>query len=257
MGDGSNPNFCNNVSLPELRAAIIDDESPAREVLRELLEVHPNVRVIGEADSVANATILCRDLKPNLLFLDVQMDDGEGFDLLPKIDSLPAIIFVTAFDRFAMRAFEVNAVDYLLKPVDSQRLAHTLQRIVRQPQSAAAQVFGEDDRIHLRGDGKQRFTFLAEIAGIEALENYSIVRFVDGDSLTMRRSMTEWEEILPKKMFCRPHRSFIINVDAVRTISRIGKDEVHVKIQGFSKPVQLGRRAAAKFQGSLRQPNLL
>lgn len=245
------------MSAPELRAIIVDDEAPAREVLRELLEVHPNVRIVGEADSVANATILCRDLKPNLLFLDVQMEDGEGFDLLPKIDSLPAIIFVTAYDRFAIRAFEVNAVDYLLKPVDPQRLAHTLQRIIRQPQSAAAQIFAENDRIHLRGDGKQRFTFLAEISGIEALENYSIVRFVDGDSITMRRCMAEWEETLPKKMFCRPHRSFIINVDAVQTISRIGKDEVHVKVRGFSTPIQLGRRAAAKFQGSLRQPNLL
>lgn len=245
------------MNAPELRAAIIDDEEPAREVLRELLEAHSNVRVIGEADSVANAVILCRDLKPNLLFLDVQMEDGEGFDLLPKIDSLPAIIFVTAFDRFAMRAFEVNAIDYLLKPVDPYRLAHTLQRIIREPHSAAAPVFAEDDRIHLRGDRKQRFAFLAEISGIEALENYSIVRFIDGDSITMRRSMTEWEEILPPKMFCRPHRSFIINVDAVQSILRIGKDEVHVKIKGFSAPVQLGRRAAAKFQRALRRPNLL
>ena len=245
------------MNVPELRAVIIDDETPARQGLRNLLEAHPNVRVIGEADSVANATILCRDLKPNLLFLDVQLEDGEGFDLLPKIDSLPAIIFVTAFDRFAKRAFEVNAVDYLLKPVDPHRLAHTLQRIIREPQSAAAQIYAEDDRINLRGDGKQRFSFLAEISGIEALENYSIVRFVDGDSITMRRSMTEWEETLPKKMFCRPHRSFIINVDAVQSISRIGKDEVHVKVRGFTKPVQLGRRAAAKFQSALRQPNLL
>lgn len=102
------------MNVPELRAAIIDDETPAREILRELLEAHPNVRVIGEADSVANATILCKDLKPNLLFLDVQMEDGEGFDLLPKIDSLPAIIFVTAFDRFAMRAFEVNEAEITL-----------------------------------------------------------------------------------------------------------------------------------------------
>nr|HRJ73984.1 response regulator [Terrimicrobiaceae bacterium] len=83
------------MSTPELRAAIIDDEAPAREVLRDLLTAHPNVRVIGEADSVANAVTLCRDLNPNLLFLDVQMEDGEGFDVLPQISSLPAIIFVT------------------------------------------------------------------------------------------------------------------------------------------------------------------
>ncbi len=239
------------------RAAIIDDEAPAREVLRDLLAAHPNVRVIGEADSVANAVTLCRDLNPDLLFLDVQLEDGEGFDLLPKINSLPAIIFVTAYERFAMRAFEVNAVNYLLKPVDPQTLSHSLQRIVRQPQSAATQLLGEDDRIDLRGDKKRRFCYLAEISGVEGLENYSIVRFIDGDSLTMRQSMTEWEAILPKKMFCHPHRSFIINVDAIQSISRIGKDEMHVKVSGFSETIRLGRRAAAKFKSALRQPNLL
>lgn len=245
------------MKAPDFRAVIVDDEAPAREVLRDLLVAHPNVRVIGEADSVSNAAIICRDLNPNLLFLDVQMDDGEGFDLLPKIDSLPAIIFVTAHDRFAMRAFEVNAVNYLLKPIDPRQLAHTLQRIVRQPQSAAAQLLDENDRIQLCGDKKQRFTFLAEIGGIEALQNYSIVRFIDGDSLTMRRPMAEWEKILPAKMFNRPHRSFIVNVDAVQSISRFGKDEMHVKVKGFDKPIELGRRAAAKFKEALRQPNLL
>jgi len=245
------------MSTPELRAAIIDDEAPAREVLRDLLTAHPNVRVIGEADSVANAVTLCRDLNPNLLFLDVQMEDGEGFDVLPQISSLPAIIFVTAFDRFAMRAFAVNAVNYLLKPVDPTELSHSLQRIMRQPQSAATQLLGEDDRIDLRGDKKRRFCYLAEISGIEGCGNYSIVRFIDGDSLTMQQNMAAWEAILPQKMFCHPHRSFIINVDAIQSISRIGKDEMYVKVSGFSETIRLGRRAAAKFKSALRQPNLL
>ncbi len=245
------------MSALAFRAAIIDDEAPAREVLRELLAAHSNVRVIGEADSVKNAVTLCRDLNPDLLFLDVQLRDGEGFDVLPQINSLPAIIFVTAFDRFAMRAFAVNAVNYLLKPVDPTELSHSLQRIVRQPQSAATQLLGEDDRIDLQGDKKRRFAYLAEIGGVEGLENYSIVRFIDGDSLTMRQSMTEWEAILPKKMFCHPHRSFIINVDAIQSISRIGKDEMHVKVSGFSETIRLGRRAAAKLKSALRQPNLL
>ncbi len=245
------------MSVLQFRAVIIDDEAPAREVLRDLLAAHPNVRVIGEADSVANAVTLCRDLNPDLLFLDVQMEDGEGFDVLPQINSLPAIIFVTAFDRFAMRAFAVNAVNYLLKPVDPMELSHSLQRIVRQPQSAATQLLGEDDRIDLQGDKKRRFAYLAEISGIDGWGNYSIVRFIDGDHLMMRRSMTEWEAILPKKMFCRPHRSVFINVDAIESISIIGKDKMQVTIKGFPKTVQLGRRAAANFKSALRQPNLL
>jgi two-component system LytT family response regulator len=185
------------------------------------------------------------------------MDYVVGFYVIPKIDSLPAVIFVTAFDRFAMRAFEVNAVNYLLKPVDPYQLSHTLERIVREPQSAATGLLSEGDKIHLRGDKKQRFTYLAEIGGIEALQNYSIVRFIDGDSLTMRRPMAEWEKILPKKMFNRPHRSFIVNADAVQSISRFGKDEMHIKVKGFDRPIELGRRAAIKFKEALRQPNLL
>lgn len=245
------------MSALKFRAAIIDDEAPAREMLRELLEAHPNVKVIGEADSVANAVTLCRDLHPDLLFLDVQLGDGEGFDILPKINSVPAIIFVTAFDRFSIRAFKVNAVDYLVKPVDPTELSHSLQRIVRQPQSAAMQLLGEDDRILLRGDKKQRFCYLAEISGISGLGNYCIVRFIDGDELTMTQNMREWENILPKKMFCHPHRSVYINVDAIQSIAIIGKDKMHVKIKGFPEDVKLGRRTAGELKRALRQPNLL
>ena len=102
-----------------LRALIVDDEAPARELLRALLAVHTNVEVVGEACSVSTAATLCGDLQPNLIFLDVQMPGGDGFSLLGKLDPLPAIIFVTGYDKFAVRAFEVNAVDYLLKPVSS------------------------------------------------------------------------------------------------------------------------------------------
>lgn len=118
---------------PELRTVIVDDEAPAREVLCDLLSAHSNVKVIGEADSVANAISIYQELRPNLVFLDAQLGDGEGFDLLPKLAPVPAIIFVTAYDQFAFRAFEANALDYLLKPPHPTRLANALERIVYQP----------------------------------------------------------------------------------------------------------------------------
>lgn len=245
------------MNLPELRAIIVDDEAPAREVLQELLEPHSHVKIIGEANSVATAALLCRDLRPNLIFLDVQMDDGDGFSLLPKLNPLPAIIFVSAYDQFAIRAFEVNAVDYLLKPVIPERLAHALQRIAREPTCVFTERLTEDDKVFLRSDNNLRVAFVTEISGIEAQENYSLVHLADGDSMLIRRSMTEWEKGLPRKLFLRPHRSLIVNVHAVKKISMHGINEIAVEIAGFRAPIRLGRRSAAKLRRALRQPNLL
>ena len=116
-----------------LRALIIDDEAPARDLLWALLADHPNVKVVGEANCATAAASLYADLRPEVVFLDVHMPNGDGFSLLPKLQPMPAVIFVTAYDRFAVRAFEVNAVDYLLKPIRSDRLADALQRIFHRP----------------------------------------------------------------------------------------------------------------------------
>ncbi|MDD5198372.1 MAG: LytTR family DNA-binding domain-containing protein [Terrimicrobiaceae bacterium] len=244
------------MNLPELRAVIVDDEPPAREVLQELLREHSHVKVIGEANSVAAATELCLDLQPNLIFLDVQMRDGDGFDLLPKLDPIPAIIFVTAYDEFAVRAFQVNAVDYLVKPVSPERLAHALQRIVRQPPTVCASL-SEDDKIFLRTDTQMRVAFVMEISAIEAQENYSRVCFVDGSSMLIRRSMSEWERILPKPHFLRTHRSFIVNIQAVKKVVMNGRDELDVEIAGCATPIRLGRRSSTRLRQALRRPNAL
>jgi two-component system LytT family response regulator len=241
----------------ELRAIIVDDEAPSRELLQELLAAHPNVQVIGEANSVATAAALCADLRPNLIFLDVQMPDGDGFSLLPKLDPLPAVIFVTAFDEFAVRAFEVNAVDYLSKPVRPDRLAHALQRIIREPRPTHSAVLLEDDRIFLHSDARLRVVYVTEISGIEAQENYSLVHLMDGTSTLIRRSMSEWEKLLPKQCFLRTHRSLIVNLQAVKKVVMEARDEIGVELPGFSVPIRLGRRAALRLRRALRQPNLL
>ncbi len=245
------------MKLPDLRAIIVDDEPPCRELLQELLAEHPNVRVVGEANSVATATTLCADLRPNLIFLDVQMADGEGFDLLPHLDPIPAVIFVTAYDQYAFRAFEVNAVDYLAKPVRPDRLANALQRIIHQPHATHTIPLSEDDRIFLRSDSQLRVAFVTEITGIEAVENYSRVHLIDGTAKLIRRGMAEWEKILPGHMFLRTHRSLIVNLQAIKKVIMEARDEVTVEITGFSESVRLGRRAAARLRRGLRQPNLL
>lgn len=241
----------------ELRAIIVDDEAPSRELLQELLGPHPNVQVIGEANSVATAAALCTDLRPNLIFLDVQMPDGDGFSLLSKLDPLPAIIFVTAFDAYAVRAFEINAVDYLLKPVRPDRLADALQRIIRQPQPTHSEKLLEDDRIFLRSDSNLRVVFVTDISGVEAQENYSRVHLVDGTATLIRRGMSEWEKVLPPQHFLRTHRSLIVNLQAIKKVVMEARDEISVLLAGFPEPVRLGRRAAMRLRRAMRQPNLL
>lgn len=244
------------MKLPELRAIIVDDEAPARERLQELLAAHSHITVIGEANSVANATALCSDLRPNLLFLDVQLEDEISFALLPKLDPVPAIIFVTAYAEFAIRAFEVNAIDYLLKPINPERLADSLQRIIHQPQPVFTEKLKENDQIYLNST-RHRMVYVTEISGIEAEDNYSLVRLTNGNSCMIRRSMTEWEKALPKGIFLRPHRSLILNIQAVEKILMTRRSEIEFEVAGFPKPILLGRRAAARLKRALRRPNLL
>lgn len=244
------------MKLPELRAIIVDDEAPARERLQELLTVHSHVTVVGEANSVANAATLCADLQPNLLFLDVQLEDEISFALLPKLAPVPAIIFVTAYVEFAIRAFEVNAIDYLLKPISPERLADSLQRIIHQPQPVFTEKLKENDQIYLNST-RHRMVYVTEISGIEAEDNYSLVRLTNGNSCMIRRSMTEWEKALPKGIFLRPHRSLILNIQAVEKILMTRRSEIEFEVAGFPKPILLGRRAAARVKRALRRPNLL
>lgn len=240
-----------------LRAVIVDDEEPARDLLRELLSHFPHVKVVGEANSVANAVGLCLDLRPNLLFLDVDLGDGEGFDILPKLDPIPAIIFVTAYNEHAVRAFEVNAVDYLLKPIRFNRLTHALERIVHEPQQVNAKRSKDSDRIFLRSDSQMRVAYVTEISGVEAQENYSMVHLVDGDTVMMRRGISEWEKLLPPPAFLRTHRSLIVNLQHVDKIVAEDRDEISVHVTGFSYPIRLGRRPAIRLRRAVRQPNLL
>lgn len=244
------------MKLPELRAIIVDDEAPARERLQELLAVHSHVTVIGEANSIANATKLCADLRPNLLFLDVQLEDESSFALLPKLAPVPAIIFVTGYEEFAIRAFEVNAIDYLLKPINPDRLADALQRIIHQPQPVFTQKLKENDQIYLNSK-QHRMVYVDEISGIEAEENYTLVRLTNGASHLIRRSMVEWEEALPKQWFLRPHRSLIINIQAVKKILMTRRTEIEFEVAGFPQSILLGRRAAARLKRALKQPSLL
>ena len=240
-----------------LRTLIVDSEAPARELLQDMLATHRNVRVVGEANSAPTALSLYEDLHPDLVFMDVQMPKGDSFSLLPKLQPLPAIIFVTACDQFAVKAFEVDAVDYLLKPVRPERLANALQRVVHSQKPAQAERLFYDDKILLDSDAEMRVVFVAEISGIVAEGNYTRVHLADGSSSFLRRGITQWDCMLPKPFFVRVERSLIIRLQAVRKVVAQARDEVSVEVEGFNEPLPLGRRASFRLRRALRESKVI
>jgi two-component system LytT family response regulator len=242
------------------RTLLIDDEPPARDLLRRLLAAHPEIEVVGEARSVADAAAQCARLRPELLFLDVQMPRADGFALLPLLaPPLPAIIFVTAHATFAVRAFEVDAVDYLLKPVSPERLARALARVHRSaaatatppPSAPPATPLQPADTIILRTDQALQAVPLGTLTHIEAEENYTRVHLADGSAPLIRRTMTEWETLLPASYFVRVERSLIVNRAAVQRIDVVSRDIAHAHVAGRREPLVLARRASLRLRQAL------
>lgn len=242
---------------PPLRAYLVDDEPPARELLRRLLAAHADVEVIGEARSVAEAADRCARLRPDVIFLDVQMPREDGFALLPRLTPpLPAIVFVTAYDEFAVRAFDVNAVDYLLKPVLPDRLARALARIASPSAAeapAAATRLQAGDTLFLRTDRSLQTVPVLSVTHVVAEENYTRVHLADGAAPLLRRTMNEWENLLPASHFVRIERSLIVNRTAVRRVDVVSRDIAHAHLAGRSDPLALARRASLRLRQALEE----
>jgi two-component system LytT family response regulator len=246
-----------------LRALLIDDEPPAREMLRALLAVHAaRVEIVGEARSVAEAATLCARLRPDLLFLDIHLPREDGFALLPRLASPPpAIIFVTAHDAFAVRAFEVNALDYLLKPVAPARLAAALDRVGAQtvpppviaPAAPSVPALAPTDTVLLRSDHLLRAAPVASITHVEAEENYTRVHLADAPPMLVRRPLAEWEKLLPAALFVRVERSLLVNLRAVRALDARSRDEARLHLAGLdpARPLLLARRASLRLRQAL------
>jgi two-component system, LytTR family, response regulator len=225
-------------------ALIVDDEALARQDLMAVLSEFEMVRVVAEADSVESACEQIRHFNPQLIFLDIQLPGESGFDLLEHIPSDVKIIFVTAFDQYAIRAFEVNARDYLLKPVSRDRLANTLERIDMEPGENAdtARMLKPDDSIFLKKDKGYAFVKISNILCIEAKDDYSLIALDNQDQLLVHKSMKEWETRLPEESFCRIHRSTIVNIEKIKNIDPWYNHSYIVSLKGIEKPVVMSRR---------------
>ncbi len=237
----------------ELAAIIVDDERLARNEMRSLLADHPEVRVIGEADSVESAVRLINSERPDVVFLDIQLAGETGFDLLQQValDEV-AVVFVTAYEQHAMRAFEVNALDYLLKPVTPERLAAALEKLeVTKPPSAFKGPLEYDDRLFLQIDDRMGFLRIDSIKFIAAAGDYSYVHAVNGVRHLVQKPLKEWEARLPGNYFLRIHRSTIVNMEHVERLEPWSNYSYRVYIKAVDEPLAMSRRYALKAKDRL------
>jgi two-component system, LytTR family, response regulator len=225
-----------------LRALLIDDEAPARTDLRALLGAHPQVSVVGEAALIPDAVKQLHRSDYDLVFLDVQLLGGTGFDLVPEVRPEARIIFVTAYDQFAFRAFEVNALDYLRKPVRTARLAEALRRAGEAP-SLARLPLRSDDLVQVKtGPGAVRFVPVMDIVLITSQDNYSELTLADTTKLFVRQTMAAWESRLPATHFFRVHRQSIVNLARIDAFEHHDDEVTLVRLAGLKEPVRARRQ---------------
>jgi two-component system LytT family response regulator len=232
------------------RAIIVDDERLARKDMNSLLAEFKNIEVVGEADSVATAAKLIKEKEPDIVFLDIQMPGESGFDLLEKTDVQAKVIFVTAFDEHAIRAFEVDAVDYLMKPVSPERLRKAIEKVEKEDvqRVGSKRSLGFDETMFLTINTSLKFIKVSSILCVEAAGDYSQIITSDGKKGIVQKSMTEWEERLPENHFCRIHRSTIINLEYVSRAEEWFNSAYHVYLKGLETPLVMSRRYAARLK---------
>lgn len=240
-----------------MKVLLIDDERLARKELTRLLETHTSIEIIGEAQNADEAKEMIEQLNPDLIFLDIQMPGKSGFELLEELESTPEVIFVTAFDDYAIRAFEVNALDYLLKPVDEARLEHALLRVKERLDKTEEELIESEndspltmeDQIFLKDGDKCWFVTLRDIKMFESEGNYVRVFFGNSKPLILK-SLNNLERRLVEKDFFRINRKFIVNLKEVVHIEPWFNGGLQITLK-TGEQLEVSRRQSAKFKDLL------
>ena len=240
-----------------LKTIIIDDSKAIRSELKLLLTEFPQIVFAGEASNIQQAVKLVESIIPDLIFLDIQLNNESGFDLLEKTDVSAKIIFITAHNQYAIRAFEVNALDYLLKPIQLDRLKQAIERTTPQEQVMDGFVTAEqgkvnhDDVVYLMINHSLKFFKVSNLKAIIAEGKYSVILHGENKQDLVSKSLLEWENILPEKYFVRIHRSTIVNFESVEKVKRCSNNTHEVYIKSIDEPFIMSRRYAAKLKSVL------
>lgn len=255
-----------------MKAIVIDDERLAREELKKLLKDYHEIEVIDEAKNPEEAIEKIKQLKPDLIFLDIQMPGMTGFDMLKKLDEIPQVVFVTAYDEYAMKAFEVNAMDYILKPVEPARLDETVRKLLSNKESdfqstaktpkldRSNRTLGVTDQIFIKDGEKTYFIHLSEVRLFESDGNYVKVHF-DRYKPLILRSLNSLEEKLDPHFFFRANRKYIVNLNWICRIENWFNGGLQVELKSFQiknaqgveeiregEKIEISRRQAIKFK---------
>lgn len=239
-----------------MRTLIVDDERLARNELKRLLEPYTKIEIVGEAANAEEALVMIDDLQPELLFLDIQMPGKNGFELLSSIEGkTPEVIFTTAYDEYAIKAFEFNALDYLLKPIDTERLKETIHRIEENQahteipvsnHERVEKILGENDQVFVKDGEKCWFVKLGKVRLFESMGNYVRLHFDDQKPLVLK-SLNNLEERLDPGTYFRANRKHIINLHWIEKIEPWFSGGLLVTLQGGDK-IEISRRQAIRFK---------
>lgn len=241
-----------------MKALLVDDEPLARAEMRRLLRAHPEIEIVGEAADADEARAAIHRTAPELLFLDVQMPEESGFDLLASLGSgVPPVIFTTAFDQHAVRAFEFGALDYLVKPVEPERLAAALERLRRLSSPSTAPDTDDTgyaptarllpaEKVFVRNGDRCWFVPVASIQGLES-EGNSVRLWLAGATPIVNRSLAQLEDRLPPEQFFRANRAQILNLSCIEQVEPWFSDTLKVTLTG-GRTIELSRRQTRLFR---------
>ena len=236
------------------KAIIIDDERLARNELRKLLGDHSEIEIIAEAANAEEGITKIEAQNPDLIFLDIQMPGRTGFDMLASLEKSPNVIFTTAYDEYALKAFEVNALDYLLKPVEPKRLADAIQKLhfieamepVGNGENVNKSLLTENDQVFVKDGERCWFVKLSDIRLFESVGNYAKVFFGNNKPLILK-SLNALEERLDEKMFFRANRKHIVNLRMIDKIEPYFNGGLLLELKGGEK-IEVSRRQTVKFK---------
>ena len=235
-----------------IKTIIVDDERLARNELKKLLQSYPDIEIIEEAANVEDGIEKINQFNPELIFLDIQMPGKTGFDLLAEVEKSPKVIFTTAYDEYAIKAFDVNALDYLLKPIEPKRLADAITKFQdelakeRTGSDHLRTLIKENDQVFVKDGERCWFVKLGEIRLFESVGNYAKVYFANNKPLILK-SLNALEERLDEKMFFRANRKHIINLRWIEKIDTYFNGGLLVELKGGEK-IEVSRRQTIKFK---------
>ena len=241
--------------MNSLKAVIVEDSRLARNELKELLKSYSEIELIGEAANVDDGFKLITEKKPNLLFLDIQMPEKDGFELLEMLDDVPLTIFTTAYDEFAIKSFEYNAFDYLLKPINQKRFAQSIEKILEKGTGSSSSerksddAFKLDKQIFIKDGEKCWLVKIKDIYMFEIVGNYTRVFFEDNNPL-IYKSLGKIEEKLPKDIFFRANRQQLININHVKKVVSWFNGKLKIEMNS-GQEIEISRRQSYLFKEQL------